>query len=76
MRLKGKKMKFEHCTPTKIHKELTRQAVTDYGCSATLASTLIKRALQQPAVQAAILDHVGDALADAASATVTDATVN
>ena len=68
-------MKFEHCTPTKIHKELVKQCVFDYGCPQTRAAALVKRALGTDAIRAAIAEQVGEYLADEAAVQAATASV-
>lgn len=62
----------ETYTPTYLLRQLTAEAVASYGCTPNYARRLVRRALTDAAVRAAVLEQVGQYLADDATATVTD----
>jgi len=65
--------KFDLRTPTYIMESLVHEAMTLCGPMTGLqARKLIKRALASDAVRAAILEHVEEALVDAATERITD----
>lgn len=60
------------CSPTYLVRCLTEQAVNDYGCTRRCALRLVKRALTADAVRAAVLEQVGEYLADEAAESIRD----